>query len=69
MIGLGRAPPFAERVEVAAAEPHFFGPVFRIGEAVLAFGIERHALVLMEGPAGARLGNQLFPLFGVCPLR
>src|SRR5215831_18766248 len=55
LIRLGCAPPFAECVQVTAAEPQFFGLVFRIGEAVLACGIERHALVAMEGPAGAQL--------------
>src|SRR5215475_13427384 len=62
LIRLGCAPPFAECVQVTAAEPQFFGLVFRIGEAVLACGIERHALVAMEGPAGAQLPDEFLPL-------
>src|SRR5215472_14163464 len=69
LIRLGCAPPFAECVQVTAAEPQFFGLVFRIGEAVLACGIERHALVAMEGPAGAQLADQLFPFRRIGLLR
>ena len=39
--------------------------VERVGEAVLALGSDRHALMAMEGAAGAKLGDQFLPLRGV----
>ena len=69
LIRLGGAPPLAERVEVAAAEPQLFRFVFGIGEAGLALGIARHTLVAMEGSAGPQLGDELFPLLCVGLLR
>ena len=65
MIRLGGAPPLAERVQVAAAGPELFRSVLWVCEAVLAFGIERHALVAIEAAARAQLGDQVFPLLGV----